>query len=169
MATEPPGGLAHQGYHPKGPLLDKEQERREIPMRHSLLGNGRLVGGPGKISRRAAIRVAQVRPPITFSLIHRPLSDLRFWGWEFEYDGSVACVRRGGVFPRKGKNALKDPNPVASTSVQPEEYELLDDEQDEDGDEAMPDETFDADWSRDFMCVADPFIVGKVRIFPLLR
>ena len=109
--------------------------------------------------------MAQVRPPITFSLIHRPLSDLRFWGWEFEYDGSVVCVRRGGIFPRKGKNALKDPNPVASTLVQPEEYELLDDEQDEDGDEVMPDETFDADWSRDFMCVADPFIVGKVRIF----
>ena len=29
----------------------------------------------------------------------------------------------------------------------------------------MRDESFDADWSRDIMCVADPFIVAKVRTF----
>jgi hypothetical protein len=41
----------------------------------------------------------------------------------------------------------------------------LNDEQDEEVDEdVMPDESFDADWSRNIMCVADPFIVAKVRI-----
>jgi len=88
---------------------------------------------------------------------------LRFWGREFNYDGSVACVRKGGITLRKGKNALKGPNPVASTSTQPEEQELLDDEWDEEADdeEVVQDESFNADWSRDFVCVADPFIVGK--------
>jgi hypothetical protein len=62
-------------------------------------------------------------------------------------------------------NVRKVLDPVASTSAQPEEHELLDGEQDEDGDEAIPDESVDADWSGDLMCVADPFIVGKVRIF----
>ena len=76
----------------------------------------------------------------------------------------MACVRRGGIVPRKGKNALQKPNPVASTSKQSEEQGSPDDEQDEEGDEeVMRDESFDADWSRNIMCVADPFIVAKVR------
>jgi hypothetical protein len=99
----------------------------------------------------------------------RPLTDLRFWGWEFKYDESVACIRKGGIIPRKGKSALKNPNPVASASAQPEVHELPDDEQDEDADEEIPEESFDADWSGNLMCVADPFIVGKVRVIPSLR
>ena len=92
------------------------------------------------------------------------LSDLRFWGREFNYDESIACIRRGGIILRKGKSAPRDPNPIASTSKQPEEQELLDDDQDEEVDEeVVPDESFDADWSGDIMCVADPFIVSKAR------
>ena len=101
-------------------------------------------------------------------LIYCPLNNVRFWGWEFKYDESIACLRRGGIIPRKGKNVRKVPDPVTPTSAQPEEHELLDGEQDE-GDEAMPDGSADADWSRDLMCVADPFIVGKVRIFTSSR
>lgn len=99
----------------------------------------------------------------------RSLSDLRFWGREFKYDESVACIRRGGIFPRKGKSVLKGPNPVASTSAQPEEQESLDDEWDEEVDEVAQDESFNADWSRDLMCVADPFVVAKVGVLPLLQ
>jgi hypothetical protein len=98
------------------------------------------------------------------------LSGLRFWGWEFDYDGSVACIRRGGIVPRKGSSARKNQDPVASTSNQIEEPEFLDYELDgEAGGEGMPDEPFDADWSRNFMCVADPFIVTKVRSHPTSR
>lgn len=99
-----------------------------------------------------------------------PLSDLRFWGREFEYDESIACIRRGGIIPRKGKSARKGPNPIASTSTQLEEQQSLDDEQDEEaGEDVAHDESFDADWSRDLMCVADPFVAGKVSVFPSLR
>ena len=102
--------------------------------------------------------------------IHHPLSDLRFWGREFKYDESVACIRKGGIILRKGKSALKGPNPVASTSTQPEEQELLDDERDEDSDEeVVQDESFNADWSRDLMCVADPFTISRVGVLHLLR
>lgn len=80
------------------------------------------------------------------------------------------CIRRGGVVPRKGNNARKSQHPVASTSKQVEEQEILDDEQDEEADEeVVPDESFDADWSRNFVCVADPFIVTKVRSHPPSR
>jgi len=102
-------------------------------------------------------------------LICCPLSDLRFWGWEFKYGESVACIRRGGIIPRKDRNVPKDPNPVTSTPKQPEEQELLDDEQDEEGGEVVPDESFDADWSRNLMCVADPFALARVRVFPSLQ
>jgi len=113
--------------------------------------------------------VAQARPPLHPPICH-PLNDLRFWGREFKYDEHVACVRKGGITLRKGKNALKGTNPVASTSTQPEEQELLDDEWDEDADgEVAQDELFNADWSRDLVCVADPFIVGKVGLLPSLR
>ena len=113
--------------------------------------------------------MAQARS-LLHSPIYYPLNDLRFWGQEFKYDESIACIRKGGVIPRKGKSALRAPNPVASTSTQPEERELLEDEQDEEGDEeVVQDELFDADWSRNLMCVADPFVVGKVGVLPLLR
>jgi len=102
-------------------------------------------------------------------LICRPLSDLRFWGWEIRYDESVACIRKGGIIPRTGKSALKGKGPATSTSTQPKEQEPPDDEQEEEADEVLPDESFDADWSRDLMCVADPFVVTKVRTFPPLR
>jgi hypothetical protein len=63
----------------------------------------------------------------------------------------------------QGQECTEGPNPVASTSTQPEEQELLDDEQDEEADGEVPDESFDADWSEHLMCVADPFVVTKVR------
>ena len=73
-------------------------------------------------------------------------------------------MRRGGIIPRKGKSTPQNPNPAASTSGQIElELLLLDDEQDEADEEVVLDESFDADWSRNFMCVADPFVVAKVR------
>ena len=54
--------------------------------------------------------------------------------------------------------------------MQPEEQRLLDDEQDGEADEeVVPGESFDADWSENFVCVADPFIVAKVRVFPSLQ
>ena len=113
--------------------------------------------------------MAQVCSPL-HPLIYYPLRDLRFWGREFRYDESVACIRKGGIIPRKSKSVLKDPNPVASTSTQPEEQESADDEQDEEADEEMvSDESFDADWSGNLMCVADPFIVTRVRVFSSLR
>lgn len=100
----------------------------------------------------------------------RTLSDLRFWGSEIRYDESVACVRKGGIIPRVGKSAPKGKNPVASTSTQPKDQEPSDDEQDEGADgEVVPDESFDADWSGDLMCVADPFVVTKVRVSPPLQ
>jgi len=69
-----------------------------------------------------------------------------------------------------GKSAPKGKNPVASTSTQPKEQESPDDEQDEEADgEVVPDESFDADWSGDLMCVADPFVVTKVRASPPLQ
>lgn len=109
--------------------------------------------------------MARVCSPLR-PLIYHPLSDLRFWGREFRYGESVVCVRRGGIIPRKGKNVLEDSNPVASTSTHPEEQESPDDEQDEEADEEIaPDESFNADWSGDLMCVADPFILTKVREF----
>lgn len=87
---------------------------------------------------------------------------LGFWGWKFDYAGTVACMRRGGIVPRKGKSTPQNPNPAASTSGQIElELLLLDDEQDETDEEVVLDESFDADWSRNFMCVADPFVVAK--------
>lgn len=105
--------------------------------------------------------------PLQHPLIRHPLNDLRFWGREFKYDESIACIRKGGIIPRKGKDALNNSNPVASTSTEPEERELLDDEQDEEvGEEVVQDESFDANWSGNLVCVADPFIVAKVRIFP---
>ena len=73
----------------------------------------------------------------------------------------------GGIIPRRDKSARKDPDPVASTSARREEQELLDDEQDEETEEVLLDGSFDADWSGNFICVADPFIVTKVRVFPL--
>lgn len=74
------------------------------------------------------------------------------------------------MIPRKGKSALKNPNPAPSTSTQPEEQELPDDGQDEEADEdIVHDESFDADWSKNLMCVADPFVVAKVIVFPSLR
>jgi len=118
--------------------------------------------------------VAQARPLLRPPICH-PLNDLRFWGREFKYDEHVACVRKGGITLRKGKNAPKGTNPVASTSMQLEEEELLDDEWDEEADEDVvqdelaQSESFNADWSRDFVCVADPFIVGKVGLLPSLR
>lgn len=97
-------------------------------------------------------------------LLSHALSDLRFWGREFEYDKSAACVRKGGIVPRTGGGALKGQNLVASTSTQPEEQEPPDDEQDGEADEeVVQDESFDVDWSRNLMCVTDPFIVAKVR------
>lgn len=70
------------------------------------------------------------------------------------------------MIPRKGKSALKNPNPVPSTSTQPEEQESPDDEQDEGADEEIVhDESFDADWSENPMCVVDPFVVAKVIVF----
>jgi len=46
--------------------------------------------------------------------------------------------------------------------MQREEQELLDHEQDEEvEEEVVLDESFDADWSGNLMCVADPFIVTK--------
>ena len=102
-------------------------------------------------------------------LICRPLNDLRFWGWEFNYDESVACIRRGGIISRKDRNAPKDSNPVISTSKQPEEQESPDDEQDKEAGEVVPDESFDADWSGNLMCVADPFAAARVRVFPSLQ
>jgi len=66
------------------------------------------------------------------------------------------------MVPRKGNNARKNQHPVTSTSTQVEEQESLDDEQDEEADEEVVlDESFDADWSRNFICVADPFVVTK--------
>lgn len=98
------------------------------------------------------------------------LSGLRFWGWEFDYNESVACIRRGGIVPRKGHSARKAHHAVASTSRRSEEHEFQDDEQDEETDgEVAPDESFDADWSGNHMCVADPFIVTKVRNHSLSR
>lgn len=95
------------------------------------------------------------------------LSDLRFWGWEFDYSESVACIRRGGIVSRKGNGTRKNQHPVASSSSQNEERDFLEDEQDEEADgDVVPDESFDADWSKDHMCVADPFIVTKVRSYP---
>ena len=74
------------------------------------------------------------------------------------------------MIPRKGKSAPKDPNSVPSTSTQLEAQEPPDDEQDEEADEEiLHDESFDADWSRNPMCVADPFIVAKVIVFLSLR
>jgi len=103
------------------------------------------------------------------SLICRSPSKLRFWGWEIRYDESVACIRRGGIIPRTGKSAPKGKNPVASTSTHPQLQEPPDDEQEEEADwEAVLDE-FDADWSGDSMCVADPFVVTKVSASPLSR
>jgi hypothetical protein len=168
IATEPSGGYTRRKRCPNRLLLDKEQERREIPVWYSIQDNWKLVGGHGGISRRAVFWVAQV-----WSLLHpaiyRLLTDLRFWGRKFRYDESVMCIRRSGIIPRKGKNALKDPNPIASTSTRPEEQEL-DEEQDEEADEdAMQDESFNADWSRDLMCVADPFVITKVGVLPSLR
>lgn len=73
-------------------------------------------------------------------------------------------MRRGGIVPRKVKSTPQDLNPAASTSGQTEEeLLLLDDEQDEADQEVVPDESFDADWSRNLMCVVDPFIIAKVR------
>lgn len=81
----------------------------------------------------------------------------------------MACVRKGGIILRKGKSARKGKNPVASTSAQPEVQELPDEDQEDEADgEALPDESFDPDWSRNFMCVADPFIVTKVRVSPFI-
>lgn len=103
-------------------------------------------------------------------LNHCLLKDFRFWGWEFDYDECIVCIRRGGMVPRKGNNARKNQHPVVPTSTQVEEQESLDDEQDEEADEeVVPDESFDADWSRNFMCVADPFVVTKVRNHPSSR
>ena len=46
----------------------------------------------------------------------------------------------------------------------------MDDELDEEGDEEVVlEESFDADWSKDLMCVADPFIVMKARVLLSLR
>jgi len=168
IATKPSGGCVRQGCCPNGLLLDKEQKRREIPMRYSIHGSGNPTGGRGKTNRRVIFRVAQACS-LWHPFIRCPLTNHRFWGQEFEYDKAVVCISRGGIIPRKGKSALKDPNPVASTSKQHEEQELLDDEQDEEADEAAPDESFDADWSGNLICVADPFIVAKVKVFPLLR
>ena len=96
-------------------------------------------------------------------LDERSLSHFRFWGREFDYDGSVVCIRRGGVAPRKGNNARGSQQPVASTSERVGEQEFLDDEQEEETDGAVvQDESFNANWSKNFMCVADPFIVTKV-------
>ena len=92
------------------------------------------------------------------------MCDPRFWGYEFEYDKATACIRRGGIIPRRGKSAPQNSKPVASTSKRVERQEIPEDEQDEEVDgEIVPDESFDADWSRDLLCVADPFIVTKVR------
>lgn len=79
-------------------------------------------------------------------------------------------MRMGGIVPRKGKSARKNQHPVASTSKQVEEQEFLDNEQDEEPNgEVVLDESFDADWSRNLMCVADPFIVTKVRSYASSR
>ena len=111
-----------------------------------------------------------LRHAIFHSSVCRTLSGIRFWGREFKYDESVVCMRRGGMIPRKGKSAPKDPNSVPSTSTQLEAQEPPDDEQDEEADEEiLHDESFDADWSRNPMCVADPFIVAKVIVFLSLR
>ena len=67
------------------------------------------------------------------------------------------------MVPRTGKSVPKGKIPVASTSAHPQLQEPPDDGQDEEADgDVVPDE-FDADWSRDVMCVADPFVVTKVR------
>ena len=96
--------------------------------------------------------------PSGFLSTVRLLSDLSFWGREFDSDRSVACIRRGGIVPRLGKSARKNQNPAAS------KQEFPDNEQDGEADEeAVVDESFNADWSRDLMCVADPFIETKVR------
>jgi len=80
------------------------------------------------------------------------------------------CIRKGGIIPRVGKSAPKGKDPVASTSTQPKEQEQPDDEQDEEADgEVVSDESFDPDWSGDLMCVADPFVVTKVRASPPLQ
>ena len=101
-------------------------------------------------------------------LNRRLLSDLRFWGWEFDSDRSVACIRRGGIVPRVGKSARKNQNPAPSTSNQVEEQEFLDYDKDGETDgEVVLDEPFNANWSRDLMCVADPFIDTKVSRHPL--
>lgn len=138
-------------------------------MRYSVRKVRRLVGRHKKIIWGVVFRVAQACSPWR-PLIYYPLSDLRFWGLEFDYTESVACIRKGGIIPRKGKGAPKNPNPVASTSTQPELQELMDDELDEEGDEEVVlEESFDADWSKDLMCVADPFIVMKARVLLSLR
>jgi len=69
---------------------------------------------------------------------------------------------KGWDSPRKGNSARKNQDPVASTSNKIEEPEFMDYELggEADGD-GMPYEPFDADWSRNLMCVADPFIVTK--------
>ena len=53
MATEPPGGSFYLKCRPNRPLLDKEQERREVLVRYSIQGGEKLVGGHGKTGRRA--------------------------------------------------------------------------------------------------------------------
>ena len=135
-------------------------------MRYSVQKAGKLVGEHGEITRGPVFRVAHVCSPRN-SLICHPLSDLRFWGREFDHRESVACIRRGGIIPRKGRGALKNPIPVALALTQTRRQESMDGErEEEDGGEVVLGESFDADWSRDLMCVADPFIVPKVRVFP---